>query len=209
MKLGKIAAVLAAGCFSSTSFAGYLLNEGFNNVASLAGQGWVRNNASVAPLGNWFQGDAGIFASQAGAAGAYVGSNFLAGNPSISNWLITPQLFVGGVAQLSFWVRTAGSIGFLDTVEVWLSTNGASTALSDFNISLGKYASTTDQGWVQQVFSLNIPTSGRVAFRYVVPDTNAGGDYVGIDSVQVIPEPTGLALAGLGLGLLALRRRRA
>src|ERR1700682_4213238 len=80
---------------SSSLQAGVILNEGFDNISTLSGSGWamVNNSAPVGTVG-WFQGNTGIFNSQAGAPDAYIAANFnnaaLPGN--ISNWLITPVL---------------------------------------------------------------------------------------------------------------------
>jgi hypothetical protein len=52
--------------------------------------------------------------------------------------------------------------------------------------------------------------TGRIAFRYDVPDTSTNADYIGIDSVLVnqnAPEPATLGLIAFGLGAVVLRRR--
>ena len=48
------------------------------------------------------------------------------------NWLITPQLELGGT--LKFWVSRSNDDGYLDEYEVLLSTNG--TAINDFTYTL-------------------------------------------------------------------------
>jgi hypothetical protein len=69
-----------------------------------------------------------------------------------------------------------------------------------------------DPGWFE--FSVTLPamapTTGRFGLRYVVSDTSANGDYLGIDDVSVkpVPEPATLSLVGLGVVALGLRRRR-
>ena len=198
------------------------LSEGFDNITTLAGSGWVMVNNS-APVGqSWFQGNDGIFPAFSGAPDSYIAANFLSasGDGSVSNWLLTPILTLNNGDTLSFRVRAAGE-GFLDTLEVRLSTNGASsnvganpTSVGDFSSVVGSYASDTDDGWVAQSFmvsGLAVQSSGRLAFRYLVDDTTINGNYLGIDSVNVtaaVPEPETYAMMLAGLGLLGLVARR-
>ena len=49
------------------------------------------------------------------------------------------------------------------------------------------------------------PTSGRIAFRYVVDNVATAGNYLGIDNVSVtsaVPEPATYVLMGLGVAAL-------
>lgn len=199
-----------------------MLSEGFNNVGSLAGSGWVMtNNSSPAGL-NWFQGNTGVFDAHSGAANSYIASNYLAadGGGDISNWLITPQMLLQDGVTLSFFTRSAGALP--DSLEVRLSTNGASTnvggtagSVGDFTtlllpinagLAMGGYPSE----WTMYTITLSGigNVSGRFAFRYNVSDTNWNGDYIGIDDVNVVPEPATLTLLGLGLAGIASRRRQ-
>ena len=203
-----------------------LLSEGFDNIATLAGSGWAMLNAS-APAGtsNWFQGQAGIFTSQQGADTAYIAANFnnAAAGGNISNWLISPVLSLQDSFQLSFYTRTEASSAFPDNLQVLLSSNGASTTFTDFSLlfainptlAVGGYPEAWQQ-FTSNFAGLGVPSTGRIAFRYVVPDTNTNGNYIGIDTVSadtvlaaIAPEPGTLSLLGVALGIAAMRRRLA
>ncbi|WP_158567980.1 MULTISPECIES: choice-of-anchor J family PEP-CTERM protein [unclassified Duganella] len=217
---------VAAGFTASTS-AAPLLSEGFNNIAALPANGWVMvNNSSPPGSTAWFQGLPAVFPAAAGPADSYIAANLnnAAFGGAVSNWLLTPELALSNGESLNFDLRLLGE-GFLDTVEVYLSTAGASanvgaspTSTGDFAL-LGTFSSSADTGWVGHSLSvggLTSPASGRFAFRYVVNDTSLNGDFVGIDTVVVnataIPEPGTIALTLLGFcamsGVLRLRRPR-
>lgn len=209
MKINKLfAAAVLAAC--SSSYAG-LLDEGFNDVATLAGKGWVQNNESV-PIGSigWFQGNTGVFSAAEGNPNSYIAANFNSSSPfggSISNWLISPSVTFTGPVTLNFALRLLGE-GFLDKVEVYYNPLGTTT-LGNFSL-VDSYESDTDTGWVNHSLSIGTDgaNTGRFAFRYVVANTDNAGNYIGVDSVSVVPEPVSLALVGLGLAGLAIGRRR-
>ncbi len=187
-----------------------LLSENFDDIATLTGKGWVRNNQST-PLGitSWFQGNPAAFEADSGAPNSYIAANFQNArtNGTVSNWLLTPEVGITSRETLNFSLRLLGD-GFLDTVQVYLSRNGASTALSDF-VLLQTYESGLDTGWTKETLFVDGTGTGRFAFRYFVDNTNDNGNYVGIDSVTVdVPEPTSTALFGIAILGLALSRRR-
>ena len=213
----SLAAITAAGAAQAVD----VLNEGFDNVAALPGAGWVIiNDSSPVGITTWDQGVPDIFEAFAGAPSAYVAADFFSAAPggTISNWLISPELTFTGPATWDFVVRVAGQ-DFLDTVQFYYSSAGASSDIGDFNL-LGSYSSDVDEGWIPVSLLLGGAgaNSGRFAFRYFANDTNVDGNYVGIDSVLVstsdigpVPEPSTYAMLLGGLGLLAFmaRRRRA
>jgi PEP-CTERM motif len=215
MKMNKLLACILAVTASSASMADMVLSEGFDNVAALAGKGWVISNLST-PVGasSWFQGNAEA-GSASGPAGSHIGANFLNADidgGTVSNWLFTPVMNTETKLRMDFALRLLGS-GFLDTVEVYYSLAGNSTNVANFNL-LNSYASDVDTGWALKSETLEFlsgTNSVRFAFRYYVANTLSAGNYVGIDSVNInsVPEPLSAALVGVGLlGAAAARRRR-
>lgn len=212
--------------------AGLVLSEGFDDISTLfTAGGWVQKNntASLSPtLPEWFQGNSGIFQSQAGAPDAYIANNFLSADlgPNISHWLFSPVLTLGNNDTIEFYTRTTTDSLFADRLELRLSTNGASTDVGVTDTSVGDFTTllltinpALDPGgypddWA--LFSVTLsglggPFSGRFAFRYNVPDASTNADYIGIDTVlvtSVVPEPPVLALGAFGLVLLGFARRR-
>jgi subtilisin-like proprotein convertase family protein len=196
-----------------------LFSEGFNTVVPLPA-GWsTQNNSS--PVGglSWFQGNAGVFPAQSGAATAYIAVNFNSGGglATISNWLITPNVTMTDGDEFTFWTRcpTGGGV-FPDRLQVRLSANGASTNVGATATSVGDFTnllldinptySTTayPEVWTQftvTISGLGTPTSGRLAFRYFVENggpSGANSNYIGIDEAVYtkLPPCTGTPAPG-------------
>lgn len=185
------------------------LTEGFNHVDGLSG--WLLVNQSD-PVGNaWFQGNAGVFSAQSGAADAYIGVNYLSANNGfgiIDNWLITPELTFNGVTELSFYTRSAGTPGFADRLDVLFGAGSAPGAFSQSLLTLG-VSGPYGNSWQRYTALIDATGTGRFAFHYSGTDDSA--DYIGIDTVSVhaVPEPASYLMLGAGLALVAwLRRRR-
>lgn len=229
--------LLAAGLFlfatSSSLSAITVISESFNDITTLGGSGWTLVNNSVA-LGStgWFQGNSGVFSAQSGTPEAYIAANYnnAAFGGNISNWLITPVLSLQFDLQLTFFTRTETDFIAPDRLEVRLSQNGASANVGATDSSVGDFTSLlltinpalTNTGypssWTQEtvnISGLGAPISGRLAFRYNVPDTSNNADYIGIDTVLVTsspaastPEPGTLGSIAVGLCVAAAYRRR-
>ena len=211
MKLTPYAAAVAALAVAALSLpaaasAQSVLSESFNDVAVLGAAGWAQVNESPNPSGSWFQGNTAVFNAALGPANSYVANNFTAGTPSISTWLMTPALTFGSGSAMSFSVRSAGASLF-DTIQVYASLNGSSTVVSDFSILLGSYSSSVDAGWIAQSYNVSLVGSGRIGFRYVVANTDTAGNYIGIDNVNVVPEPASALLGLAVMGRAATRCR--
>jgi hypothetical protein len=186
-----------------------ILNQSFDDVGALGN--WVMTNNSVPQGQSWFQGNAGVFGAQGGAADAYIAASFLSAGPgagTIDNWLITPQLTFGGATHLSFFTRAQSLPGFNDTLEVRFSP-GAGTDTAGFTTLLTTIGgpSAYPGSWQQFTADLALSGSGRFAFRYL---GDATANYIGIDTVTVnaVPEPSAWLMLGLGLGLTTLLLRR-
>ena len=202
------------------------LNEGFDNITTLATNGWsLQNNSSPLGTTNWFQGTSvvggGPFDAYDGAANGYIGANYnnTGTTGTISNWMITPVLDFGSAAALSFFTRKAFPDSYADRLEVRLSTNGASTnvgttatGVGDFgtvlvsvnpNLVLGVYPTS----WTQFLAS-SLPHNGqgRIAFRYFVTGGGSSGtasDFIGIDRVVYSAGAAEYQVSGTVNGLAA------
>jgi hypothetical protein len=185
-----------------------VLKENFNNAGALAN--WIQVNNSNPPGMSWFQGNPALFSAQSGPADSYIGANFLSamsGNGIIENWLITPELMLGGATHLAFFTRTDTVAGFNDMLEVRFSSGGG-TDTSGFSTLLTTIGGPTAYPgtWQQITADLTVSGTGRFAFRYLGDASVA--NYIGIDTVSVtaVPEPSAWITLGLGLAALSLRR---
>ena len=215
--------VLLASCF--TLQAGNLI-ENFTDITTLSSSGWtVVNNSSPVGLTSWFQGNTSVFPAQAGPANSYIAANFdnAAFGGNISNWLMTPVLTFYPYTVMTFYTRTELEPPAADSLELRFSSNGASTNVGSTASSVGDFTTlllsinpTLDlngypKDWAQVAVNfsgLSSPITGRLAFRYAVPDTSVNADYIGIDTVDIadIPEPATGGLIALGMAGVFLSR---
>ena len=211
----KALVALAFSGMALSAQAATLLSEGFDNVANLASQGWVLNNAST-PTGSvsgWFQGVESIFPAYSGEANSYAAANYnnAAAGGILNNWLITPEFSTGANgATVSFWLRGAVDAGFSDQLAFGFS-NGSS-ALNAFSMSTPVTIGT--DGWVRYAFDVAAGGNARFAVQYTGSADLAA--YVGIDNLSIdaigdataVPEPTTMAILFAGVMGLAMSRRR-
>jgi autotransporter-associated beta strand protein len=115
------------------------LSEGFDDVTTLPGAGWVITNNS-SPLGNhnWAQGipppglDTLGANAQSGAPNSFIQTDFNAGLPGsgaiVSDWLITPVLSLENGATMSFYTQASpANTTFPNELQVWESLSGSGT----------------------------------------------------------------------------------
>jgi len=178
-----------------------VFTQGFDVVAPLPA-GWASQNLSN-PVGatSWFQGNAGVFPANSGAATSYIAANFnnTTGANIISNWLFAPNVTLRNGDQFSFFTRTTTGT-FPDRLQVRMSTNGASVNAGTTNTGVGDFttllldinptytATGYPTAWTQFTINLSgLPAggiSGRLAFRYFVENAGPAGlnsDFIGID----------------------------
>lgn len=205
----SICAALALTSSITTNATAQAINEGFDNITTLAGSGWVQINNSV-PVGStsWFQGNPTVFAAFGGATDSYIGANFnnTTGANTISNWLITPNRTIKNGDVISFYTRTTLDNIYPDNLQVRMSLNGASSNVGVGSAAVGDFTTLLLQinptlvtsvypylAWAQYTVTISglaAPTSGRFAFRYYVPNggpSGANSDYIGIDNFIYTP----------------------
>jgi hypothetical protein len=176
-----------------------LIDEGFDDIDTLPG--WVLINHSQ-PLGasDWFQGNDAVFPAFDGASTAYIAANYNNGGDlaTISNWLLTPEVFLQD-GTLTFYTRTIVDSAYPDRLQIRMSTNGASTNVGTTALDVGDFTNLLldinptytiggyPEAWTQfTVIISGVPvgTTGRLAFRYFVEDAGPQGvnsNYIGID----------------------------
>lgn len=230
-----LVAVLCASAVSVLPQAHAAYVEGFNNVAAITNNAdpmkwaWVNNSSNPASnaVGGWNQGNPGGsgFNAQSGPADSFATTDFNAGSPSISNWFITPTFnFVAG-DTFSFWTSTVSGSTYADRLDVQASTNGTSinvgstpTSIGDFSIGLLSINPLLQVGaypypWAQYTINITSTFTGRIGFRYYIPDTSVSGNYITLDTISTtanlfnVPEPTTYALAGVSMLVLATIKR--
>lgn len=179
------------------------LTEGFCDINRLASLGWFMQNNSEPPgTTNWFHGNTDQFPAFGGPPKAYIAADFNNGGgvATISNWLLTPVLYLENGSTLTFYTRTVDFPQHPDRLQIRMSTNGPSTNVGTHATEVGDFTALlldinpnyTLNGypnvWTQFTVSISaIPpgSSGRLAFRYFVQNGGPQGlnsDYIGIDT---------------------------
>lgn len=207
----KFTALLAAAAFALSTAAradtpASSLTEHFDNINQLPG--WSLLNSSMPPGVGWFQGNDGIFSAQSGAANAYIAANFLGannGSGTLDMWLLTPELHLTGPTSFSFWARSALAPGFSDNLEVRIGS-GTDPATYAVLQTLGAVPG----DWTLYQPTLDMTGDLRIAFHYT--GAAAQSNYLGLDTVSVmpVPEPATWVLLCVGLAaILGYRHKRA
>jgi hypothetical protein len=209
---------------------GFFGATGIGNASVPVVAGWsVKNNSTPGGTTSWHSNNGSSpFAAHSGSGYAAVEASSTAGSNTISNWLVTPQISFNAGDQISFWTRAASPVDFADRLQVYVSTAGASTNVGTTETSLGDFTTLVKDinpnllvsgtnsyptTWTQ--FTVTIPGtgSGRVGFRYFVTNggpTGENGNFIGIDSLNIVavPEPATIGLIGaIAVGLISRRRR--
>jgi hypothetical protein len=206
MKKTLLAVIVTLLCYFSSN--AQAISEAFDNVSTLATNGWVLSNLS-SPTGTtgWFQGNTSVFNSQNGAANSYIAAdqNNTGTTGTISNWLITPNRTFRNGDVVTFYTRTRTLTLRPDRLQVRMSTNGTSSNVGTSTTSVGDFTDllleindaqallTYPGSWTQYsitISGLTVPTSGRMAFRYYVTGAGSSGsnsDYIGIDNFVYTP----------------------
>ncbi|MEL4177458.1 choice-of-anchor J family PEP-CTERM protein [Roseateles sp. PN1] len=206
----KAMTALALSAAIASAHSEVLINEGFDNISTLASAGWILNNASN-PVGTagWGQGGSNVFAAHAGDAESFISGNFnnAAAGGQLSNWLITPTFSNATALQLSFYARAADEIGFSELISFGASTGGSNIA--DF--SMGSVVTVPSGDWTKYTITFAAHGAGSVA-RFAINYTGAAdaSNFVGVDtlSVNAVPEPSSWLMLAAGLGGLGLLRKR-
>lgn len=189
-----------------------VVDEGFDNLSTLAEAGWLQINRSE-PRGfpHWNAGSAASFAAFDGAPNAYISADMYSGaapSPTtISQWLISPPIAFAPDTRASFYTRSIRDI-YQDRLQVRLCTGAActnvgtgATDVGDFTTLLldinAGYTGAYPTTWTQQTLdALPSQGTGRLAFRYFVEDGGPNGarsSMIGIDRV-VVSRATGGSL---------------
>ncbi|MGC4050128.1 MAG: choice-of-anchor J domain-containing protein [Paludibaculum sp.] len=89
-----------------------------------------------------FQGNPGVFDAHSGSTDSYIAANYLNAGPggNVSNWLISPVLLLDQYTNITFYTRTENPAVYADSIEVRISTNGASTDVGATDTSVGDFS---------------------------------------------------------------------
>ncbi len=210
----KLMLALSFASTMSLAQAAVLLQEGFDDVSALRGQGWVLDNQSVPPgiAPGWVQGNPLAFTAQSGPDGSYITSdyNVAADGGLVDNRLFTPLFSLENGATATFYLRSANSGATFADIVISGYTEGSTDPL-DF---IAEIVATPPNEWTMYTITIGAQAGkGRLGFAHRQPQLTA--DYVGLDTLLIesdtpsqVPEPASLLIFGLGLAGLSLARRR-
>ena len=193
----KIGVGLAA-LFFSAGMNAQTITESFDNFPSALSSGWVVKNVTTQPgVETWGQGI--NFTPHGGSGYAYCNYQSISGAGDLNNWLISPVRTFNNGDAIVFYTRTVDQPQYADNLQVRLSTNDTSTYVGTDSSMVGDFSTLlleinpslnlTSYPSVWTLYTATIsglagPTSGRIAFRYYVPDGGPLGNnssYIGLD----------------------------
>lgn len=188
--------------------------EEFDSVSNLSRKGWVITNRSN-PVGGlaWRQGKyelGGKFGNDIvgfpAFSAVYSPTEFISADLGVSNnsgeiscWLITPSIPAKNGDQLTFYTRSTGN--FPERLQVRGNFTNQSASVGTDVKSFGdftqllvdidpNYAGVYPATWTKYTITFaGLPaalTNVRLGFRYMVDNTGANGEMIGIDKVQFI-----------------------
>lgn len=188
--------------------------EEFDTVSNLSRKGWIITNRSN-PIGGhaWRQGKyelGGKFGNDIvgfpAFSAVYSPTEFISADLGVSNnageiscWLITPSIPAKNGDELSFYTRSTGA--FPERLQVRgnytnqsANVGGDVKSFGDFTQLLvdidPNYAGIYPDTWTKYTITFaGLPsalTNVRLGFRYMVDNTAANGEMIGIDKVQFI-----------------------
>jgi len=226
-------AFFAFALLSGSGQAQTLFYQGFDDVASLTGAGWVLGNQSE-PLGSlsWRQADGFMNAHPAysGPISSYAQSDFQATNSAgsgiISDWIISREVLLNNGDMIRLFALSFNSSNFPDRIEVRISPNGgsdigtSSADVGDFStlvFSVNENLDTVSfpsivagDNWTSfesAVAGLSGATSCRIGLRYFVTDggsTGVNSSTVGIDDLEVYSGQSSVGIGELTTGDVAV-----
>lgn len=193
--------LIFADGFDGAGSGGVVLTEAFDDITTLAGDGWIMQNNSDGPgTTEWFQSDGSVFAAQDGSDTGFIAANFNntdggsdGASGTISNWLVTPLITFDASSSLAFYTRsTIGSDGtsvYPDRLEVRLCTGMPCTDVGSVSSDTGQFTT---------------------LLKSINPDLGTADDPTGVlgyplSDWALFTLDTGSGLPGSGQGRLAFR----
>ena len=174
--------------------------------------------AALRRSGNWFQGAARVSSRPKSGGNELLCRRQLpergrTAAGSISNWLISPELTLGGANSRELLCSHGRlSKASADTVKVYFNAGSGRRHGCQLHQSAGHRDPEHLGAWTQYTFALPSAATGRIAFEYAV--SRAPPRPIWLRSTAsasaAVPEPASFALMGLGRGWawLFLRRRQ-